>query len=134
MTRTAADQAALELRATLEAQTTRLTELATVLRGLTLNEVLRSELVLIPPGGVVERNVSSTYASVGAWALDGDVTVTSAAPAAAAPLEGIGVILVPNGAAVVWPLTGTTVTVYGTPGQRVLLTLWAKPQCPMIAT
>lgn len=133
MNRTAAEQALLEVRAAMEAQSTRLTEMVVVLRGLSLNEVLRSELLILDDTGIAERNTSVAYASVGVWALDGDVTVTSSARAAAAPASGIGVIPVPAAAAIVWPLTGTTLTVYGTAGDRVLVTLWSKPQCPMVA-
>lgn len=130
----AADLAVAEMRATLENQSTRLTELAAEIRGLALNNVLLSELITIPATGITSRDTSTTYASVGVWAYGTDqVTVDSGPVAAAAPDAGIGVLIVPSKAGVVWPLVGTTLSIYGTPGDKLLLALWSKPQCPLIA-
>jgi hypothetical protein len=131
-----AEAAALEAAALeLQVATTRLTEIPGLLRGLILNSVLRSELVTFDATGVVERNTSTPYASLGVWNYGEEVIASSSPPQPdAAPTGGIGVIIVPSLAAVVWPLTGTTITLYGTPGDQALLALWATPQCPMVVT
>lgn len=131
--RTAADTAIAELRSTIENQSTRLTELASEIRGLSLNNVLLSELITIPASGICRRDTSTTYASVGAWALTSQVTLDSGPEQAAAPTRGIGVLVIPGKVGIVWPLVGTTLSIYGTPGDRVLVALWSKPQCPSIS-
>jgi hypothetical protein len=130
--RTAADLAIAEMRSTLENQSTRLTQLASEIRGLSLNSVLLSELVEIPASGITHRDTSTPYASVGVWAYSGQVTVDSGSAGGLAPTAGIGVIVVPSGGGVVWPLVGTTLSIYGTAGDQVLIALWSKPQCPLI--
>lgn len=129
----AAELALAELRATLENQSTRLTQIASEIRGLALNSVLLSELITIPASGVTSRDTSTPYASVGVWSYTTAVTVDSGSVGAAAPPAGIGVIRVLAGRAVVWPLVGTTLAIYGTPGDQLLLALWSKPQCPLVS-
>lgn len=132
--RNAAELAVAEMRATLENQSTRLTQLVSEIRGLSLNSVLVSELITIPGDGAVSRDVSTPFASVGVWAYGASVTIDAGGEAAAAPAGGIGVIKVPGRCAIVWPLVGTTLAIYGTPGDQLLLALWSKPQCPLVAT
>ena len=128
--RNAAETAILELRATLENQSTRLTEIASELRGLSLNSVLLAEMLVLPAGGIVHRDTSTPYASVGAWAYGQTIIIDSGGEGAAAPGSGIGMLRVPAASAIVWPMVGTGITVYGDPGDEVLLALWSKPQPP----
>lgn len=130
----AAELAVAELRTQLENQSTRLTEIASEIRGLSLNHVLWSELITIPSSGSLHRDTSTPYASIGLWAYGTDqVTIDSGSEGLGAPAGGIGVIIVPGKAGIVWPLVGTTVSIYGTADQQLLLTLWSKPQAPLIA-
>jgi len=134
MARNAAELAVDEMRATLENQSTRLTELASEIRGLSLNSVLLSELITIPESGATHRDFSTPYASVGAWVYGvNQVTLDSGGQQTGAPGAGIGVIVVPSKAGVVWPLVGTTLSIYGTADDLVLIAAWSRPQCPLIA-
>lgn len=131
-TRTAADQAMLDQLAELLNETTRQTSILRELRGLSLNDVLYAGTVTLDADGRAHVTTSTAFASVGVWALGDPVTVQNAPPTSP-PAAGLGVILLPAGGAVVWPLVGADVTIYGTAGDRVLLALWSTPQCPMIA-
>src|SRR5213075_477105 len=118
----------------LENMSTRLTEVAAGLRGLSLNDVLVSKLIVLDADGIAAVNTKVDFASVGAWNLSThDLTVSSSTKAASAPTSGVGVIPVPEGSAVVWPLVGTSCTIYGTAGDSVLIALWSRPQPPMVA-
>lgn len=132
--RTAAEQVLLERLEALDNSVTRQTEAVGQLRGLILNSVLRDELVVIPAAGFVERSCSAPFASVGIGNYGANtMTVAPDAGSQLAPTFGRGVKRIPAGGALVWALTGTVVTVWGTAGDVVLLTLWATPQAPMVA-
>lgn len=131
--RTGLEQALTQQLAELVNETTRQTGLLAELKGLSLNDVLQSGTVLLDANGQAELHSSVPYASVGVWSYGAEVTVTSATAAADAPAYGLGVIPVPAGAAIVWPLTGTSLTIHGTAGELVLVALWSKPQWPMVA-
>lgn len=131
--RTAADQALLDQLAELLNETTRQTSILRELRGLSLNDVLYAGTVTLDDQGRAHVGTSTAFASVGVWALEGAITVQNAPPTSA-PDAGLGVIPMPAGGAVVWPLVGADVTIYGTAGDRVLLALWSTPQCPMVAS
>jgi hypothetical protein len=128
----AADLAVAALRSELENQSTRLTEIAAGIRGLSLNSVLLSELVTIPAAGRTHRDTSTAYAMVGVVAYGAaQVVVDSGPEQAAAPAAGIGTIRVPAGGAIVWPLAGSTLSIYAAEGTQLLLALWSKPQHPL---
>lgn len=131
--RTAVDQALLEQLAVLANQTTRMTEEMAQLRGLSLNNVLWAGTVLLDADGRANIDVGVTYASFGAWALGAAITVTSSSSGATAPAYGPGVFPMPGGTAMVWPMAGHELNVYGTAGDRVVVALWSTPQCPMVA-
>lgn len=132
--RDSVDQALLEHLAQLTNETTRQTGLLAELKGLSLNDVIQSGTMLLDADGRAHVNTSTAYASVGAWAYGAQVTLTNATPEATRPPYGRGVIHVPAGSSVVWPLVGADLTVHGTPGGLVLVTLWSKPQPPMVAS
>lgn len=121
------------LEAALNATTGRLTATVAQLASLSLNNVLRSELLVLGDLlGHAHRESAVPYASVGVWAYDSDVTVSAGPLDLVAPTMGIGVIVVPAKRAVVWPLAGTEITLYGATNARVLLTLFSTPQVPSV--
>lgn len=132
-TRPASDQALASMAAAIEGLATRVTDLAGLTRGLMLNNVIRSELVVLDDDGRAAVNSSVPFASVGIVCFDDAVTVNAGTLQEDVPTAGIGVIPLPGAAAIVWPLTGSTLSLYGTAGDRVLVTIWEKPQCPMYA-
>jgi hypothetical protein len=121
-----------ELLEALDNATTRWTEIAAQLRGLTLNGVMRSETLKLDADGRAHRNFSAPYAAVGLWAYDSEITASSGPVQQLAPTDGIGVIYLPAQRAIVWPLAGTELSIYGTEGARVLVTLFSTPQVPSI--
>lgn len=121
------------LEQALEATTGRFTQAVATLTGLSLNSVLRSELLILDhTTGQAHVETSAPYASVGVYAYDSAVTVTSGPIAATAPTRGIGTLIVPSGRVIVWPLAGTEISLFGTIDARVLLTLWSAPQVPSV--
>lgn len=131
--RTAADQAVLERLEQLENSVTRQTAAVGELRGLILNNVLLDELVTIPAGGVLERSISAPGAYLAAWAYGSAVVIAPEGAGAAAPPSGIGVKRLPGGLAMGWAFTGSVVSIYGTPGDQVLLAIWSVPMAPFVA-
>lgn len=114
----------------LDQWTAQTTAVVAQLAGLSLNSVLRSELVVFDASGYAEMQSAVPYASVGCIAYGQTVTLSANGHEGTPPTRGIGVIAVPAGKAVVWPLTGTTLGVYGTAGERALVTIWSAPQVP----
>lgn len=125
--RNAVDQAVLETLAAFANQATRLTEELAQLRGLSLNHVLWSGTVVLDDTGVASIQVSTTYASFGAWALGDAITVTNSSSGGEAPSAGAGVFPMPAGSTMVWPLVGHELVIYGTPGDLVIVALTSKP-------
>jgi hypothetical protein len=128
------EQIAAAVREGLEPLAGRMTEYAAALRGNSLNQILRSETIII--GGTSgrsysHRNFAVPFAMVGAWALEDEITVVAGpVQGDTAPRSGIGVMPVMAGTPVVWPLTGNELAIYGTAGQRVLLAVWARAVDP----
>lgn len=134
--RTAVDQALLEQLAHLANQTTRQTELLTGLRGLALNDVLWAGTVTLDARGVGTVSNAVPFASFGVWhrGLAGDLVVVAGTEEGSPPNDGPGVFRdVGPGDALVWPATGSSLTIYGTAGDRVVVALWATLQPPMVA-
>lgn len=113
----------------LEALAGRMTELVEVTRGLALNHVLHSGTRIIPDVGYVSIETKVPYASVavGAHAAAGDVVAVSAPPSGdVAPTNGVGVLVVPPGIFLCVPAVGTTLTVWGTPGDQVYIGIYSR--------
>lgn len=111
----------------------RLTEAVAELHGLVINDCLATETLIFPATGVIARDWTVPYGSVAVHNGSGTsqkVTVTNQGHGDRAPVSGLGVVPVPAGAAVTANLSGRTLTLYGTPGERVVLSVFTKSQPP----
>lgn len=107
------------------------TDAASLLRGLSYNNVLESGLALIPSGGILTRSYMVPFGSVAiANHGTGDMTVTAAPAAEQAPRQGRGVFLVRAGGSRTVNLAGTALAVYGTAGDALTLQVFSKGQPP----
>lgn len=108
---------------------TRITELVGLVRGNVLNHVLYAGSVVLDDNGVAELGTAVNFATVAVRDTGGDgLTVTTEPLRESAPGSGTGVILVTD--FLCWPLVGTVLTIYGTPGTVVNVALYADPQPP----
>jgi hypothetical protein len=112
--------------------TDRMTELTALTRGNHLNNILWSGTVTIPANGFHTFNFHVPMASVAVQAsiTAGLVTVVSDPPANPVPVDGPGVYTVGPDAFLCIPMTGRTLTIYGTVGDRVLVAVSSKPWPP----
>lgn len=110
----------------------RVTAAVAELHGVVINHCLLTETVLFPATGRCHREWHVPYGSVAIHngSAGSKVTVTNATPSDTAPVAGTGVVVVPAGAAVTANITGHTLVVYGTPGERAVLSVFTKPQPP----
>ena len=109
----------------------RFTEITDVFRGLVVNEILWAGVVQLDANGQHTRSfevpfAALTLANFGAATLVG----VTAPPAAQAPGPGPGQVQVRTNTARTKSLAGTILTLYGTPGAMVDLTVHANPQPP----
>jgi hypothetical protein len=104
----------------------------TGLRTAVQNNVLATELAVIPAGGSFHRTYPNNYRAV-ALSNHGTadpMTVTSAPPAAGPPSSGVGVHRINAGRSAVVNMQGATLTIYGTVGDAVSFQLFDKTQPP----
>lgn len=122
-----------EVLEALEHQNTRLTEVASLLRGLSQNSVLWSGTVRLNAEGYAYLPFQVPMAAVSAAnPVDSGATLTLAAgtPQSSAPGEGAGVLRLAPGHALTLPLTGVSLTVYGPASTAVTLAVFSAPQQP----
>lgn len=109
-----------------------LTELIAEVRGGAYNNVLVTELAVLDANGIWTKDWSVSFGSLGV-ANHGthDITVTTGSEQAAAPPNGgPGIAKIKAGAAATVNMTGKAVTIYGTAGDLVSVTVFTKPQPP----
>lgn len=128
MNPTPTDVAVAELATTVNNLATRLTEFAAQTRGLSLNSVLRSELLILDANGMATVSNETDFAHVLLVAYDSDITGVPHGPEASAPTRGVGILIVPAGKGMAVPSVGREFTVYGTAAARVLIQLFSRPQ------
>lgn len=122
-----------DILAALEHVATATTSSVDRLRAAVVNDTLTTETVVIPASGVVERTYQGGYGSVTiANPGAGSVTVSSSSGGdpAKPPTSGVGVFVVPTGRFATLPLRGHSLTIYGTAGATVVLSVSAKPLPP----
>ena len=109
----------------------RMTEAVSQLHGLVVNNCLATETIVIPAAGVVSRQWRVPFGSV-AVANHGAGTLTmNPGPAQGqAPTSGPGVVKVAGYTGVTVNVAGRDLTIYGTPGALVVLSVFANPQPP----
>lgn len=109
----------------------RLSTLTTVLRDMVVHECLTTVTLAFDTEGVATFDWSAGFASVAITNTSAQsVTVTAATPTDTAPLTGSGVALVPAGKGATYNLAGHALTLYGTAGDRVTLSVFSRPQPP----
>jgi len=109
----------------------RVSALAAALKELVIAECLHTATLLIGSGGYAEYDWTSGFASVALTNLSTEtVTVTTATPADTAPLQGPGVVLVPAGKGAVYNIASHSLTIYGNPGDQVVVSVFSRPQPP----
>jgi hypothetical protein len=109
----------------------RLTSVVSDIHGLVINQCLTTETILLDAGGRGVRDWTVPFGAVaihnaGAEAL----TVVNGTPTENAPVSGIGVVIVPSGAAITANIAGRTLSFYGAPGAGVILSAFTRPQPP----
>lgn len=124
-----------ELLEALEHQNTRLTEVASLLRGLSQNNVLWSGTVELVGGQHFLPFTVPAAAVAVANPIDSGAVLTIAAgtPQASAPTQGAGVLRLDPGHAAVLPITGSSITLYGPAGELITLAVFSAPQPPSFA-
>lgn len=108
-------------------QAANVAELAT---GLKLNGVVYSGTVVIGADGSQLVQARSNFASATVRAAGADVTIATQGQGASAPTSGPGVFVIPAGTERTVAITGNVLTLYGTAGASVAVTLWVYPQPP----
>jgi hypothetical protein len=112
-----------------EAQSS-ITQVVASLRGLEVNDVLTAELATFDAQGLIVRDWPVSMGSIAITNL-GTATITAhAGTPSEAPASGVGIAQFPVGWAQVVNVTGTTLTVYGRPGEKINLQVFTKPQPP----
>lgn len=122
-----------ELVDAIASMNTRMTEVAALLRGLSLNNVLYGGSLRLDANGHADLEFTVPAAAVAVSnPTDASVTLTVAAGTlqAAAPAPGPGVLFIAPGHAVVLPITGRTLSFYGTPAGAVTVAVFSTPQPP----
>ena len=95
--------------------------------------VLMSETVVLDGTGVYTASWPIIYASVAVASLGGAVTVSNSGLQADVPDTGPGVFVVPAGGFASHNLRGQILSLYGTPGAAVDVTVFVRPQPPVVA-
>jgi hypothetical protein len=109
----------------------RLTSAVSALHGLVVNECLSTETLILDGSGNAVRWWTVPFGSVAVHNTGANTLVLANQPmAGAAPASGVGVVLVPPNSAVCVNLVGRTLSLYGTIGARVVLSVFTKPQPP----
>jgi hypothetical protein len=109
----------------------RVTALATAIKDLVIAECLHTATVIIGARGYVEYDYPAGFASVALTNLSADtITATTATPSDAAPTRGTGVVLVPATRGAVYNLSSHSLTIYGTAGDAVVISVFSRPQPP----
>lgn len=112
----------------------RLTTVVSDLHGLVINECLTTETLILDASGIASRDWSVPYGSVAVHNAGVDpLTIVNGPPAGAAPVAGVGVVVVPSGAGVTANMSGRMLTLYGTAGAGVILSVFTRPQPPAFA-
>lgn len=100
-------------------------------RGLILNEVLFSGVVVVDATGAATIHTAVPFASVAARNYSSSlVTVAAAPPQGSAPAQGIGTTRLNAFRFAVVPLAGNMLTIYGAPGATVGVEIYAQLQPP----
>lgn len=109
----------------------RVSALAAAIRELVIAECLHTTTLIINSRGYAEFDYTAGFASVAVTNLSADnVTITTSTPADAAPTRGTGVAIIPANRGAVYNLASHSLTVYGTPGDAVVLSIFSRPQPP----
>lgn len=109
----------------------RVSALAAAIKELVISECLTTTTLVISPAGFAEFDWSAGFASVALTNLSADpVTITTSTPADAAPLTGNGVARVLANSGAVHNLASHSLTIYGTPGDAVTVSVFSRPQPP----
>jgi hypothetical protein len=107
------------------------TEMVSHLRGLAVNAVLAIEIAEFDAAGIITRSWNVPFGCVAvANHGTGEVTVASGGPQDTPPTQGTGLALVPKDISRVINLAGMTLTLYGTPGERVSLQVFTRTWPP----
>jgi hypothetical protein len=109
----------------------RVSALAAAIKEMVVAECLHTATVIIGGAGYVEYDYPATFASVALTNCSEDtITATTATPADTAPVRGTGVVIVPAGKGAVYNLSSHSLTLYGTPGGQVVVSVFSRPQPP----
>lgn len=112
-------------------QADRLSEVADLLGGMSVNEVLLSELVILDSSGSFEKTFRVRFGAFAALNLSGAMVTLHTQPRQATPpLQGRGVHALAAGGFGVFNSLGTVLSVYGTAGQSVDLQVFSNSQPP----
>lgn len=120
-----------ELAAEVREMGGRITAAIADLHGLVINDCLSTETLILDGSGTAQRNWTVPYGSISAHnGGAGPLTLTTAPAAATAPSSGLGVAVLPSGAAGTVNMAGRSLTLYGTAGARVVLSVFTRSQPP----
>ncbi|MGW5978765.1 hypothetical protein ACWFMH_19635 [Bacillus altitudinis] len=105
--------------------------LAAAIKEMVVAECLTTQTLQISPAGFAEFSYPVPFASVAVTNLSAQpLTVTTQTPAETAPVTGTGVAVVPANSGAAHNLAGRSLTVYGTAGDRVTLSIFTRPTAP----
>lgn len=125
------DDAVLDALTALKSE---LTTMATAFREVQYSRVLETASFKFNASGVISRDYPVPYAAVTIVSQSGStVTAANQTPAAAAPTEGQGVAKVGPYGVGTYNLAGRSLTLYGTPGDYVTITVYVRAQTPAAA-
>lgn len=127
------DQRMIDLLVAMDRSSSSITEAVAQLRGLSTNDVISVDTVLLDGDGQRSFEASVPFSAVAvtsvAW---GELTLTTQAYTGQRPTIGAGVAIVPAGACAVLPLAGRVLTVHGRPGETVCVILLKRALAPVI--
>ncbi|MFD9242725.1 hypothetical protein ACFV0D_12495 [Streptomyces sp. NPDC059556] len=109
----------------------RLSQLAAAIKNMVIAECLTTTTLQFNAQGYAEFDYAVRFASVAVTNLSAaPVTVTTQTPAEAAPVTGTGVAIVPANSGAAYNLSGHSLTLYGTAGDRVTVSVFSRPSTP----
>lgn len=112
----------------------RMTEAISRLHGVVVNNCLTTETLILDAAGQASRDWTVPYGSVAVHnAGPAALTIVNGTPTGSAPVSGIGVVVIPSGAGITANMAGRTLSLYGSPGAGVILSVFTKPQPPAFA-
>jgi len=114
----------------LENQASSVAQLAT---GLKVNAVVYSGTVLIGADGTYFVNARSNFASATIRPKGSDVVINTQGQSSSVTPQGPGVFLIEAGIERTVAVAGNVLSLTGTPGALVAVTLWERPQSPEAA-